>query len=185
MSKKYIAIECENSKYCKDVPYISKKEFRKNEDNVIVGKTRLKKYKSSSEEKELDLLLFDNKEFEVKEKLFGFKKGYVFVGDNNYITLKRRIPFLFILFILLTASVVFACTHPPKQEEEKPVEPPVQNEVIIPEEKEEEKEVVKEEVKVIKPNKVKPSPKPELPKEYSITFDANGGYGMNHLLKEV
>ena len=63
MSKKYIAIECENSKYCKDVPYISKKEFRKNEDNVIVGKTRLKKYKSSSEEKELDLLLFDNKEF--------------------------------------------------------------------------------------------------------------------------
>ena len=177
MRKKYIAIECENSKYCKDVPYISKKEFRKNEDNVIVGKTRLKKYKSSSEEKELDLLLFDNKEFEVKEKLFGFKKGYVFVGDNNYITLKRRIPFLFILFILLTASVVFACTHPPKQEEEKPVEPPVQNEVIIPEEKEEEKEVVKEEVKVVKPNKVKPSSKPEPLKEYSITFDANGGYG--------
>lgn len=177
MSKKYIAIECENSKYCKDVPYISKKEFRKNEDNVIVGKTRLKKCKSSSEEKELDLLLFDNKEFEVKEKIFGFKKGYVFVGDNNYITLKRRIPFLFILFILLTASVVFACTHPPKQEEEKPIEPPVQNEVIIPEEKEEEKEVVKEEVKVVKPNKVKPSPKPETPKEYSITFDANGGYG--------
>lgn len=177
MSKKYIAIECENSKYCKDVPYISKKEFRKNEDNVIVGKTRLKKYKSSSEDKELDLLLFDNKEFEVKEKIFGFKKGYVFVGDNNYITLKRRIPFLFILFILLTASVVFACTHPPKQDEVKPIEPPVQNEVIIPEEKEEEKEVVKEEVKVVKPNKVKPSPKPEPSKEYSITFDANGGYG--------
>ena len=51
MSKKYIAIECENSKYCKDVPYISKKEFRKKEDNIIVGKTRLKKYKSSSEKK--------------------------------------------------------------------------------------------------------------------------------------
>ena len=177
MRKKYIAIECENSKYCKDVPYISKKEFRKNEDNVIVGKTRLKKYKSSSEKKELDLLLFDNKEFEVKEKIFGFKKGYVFVGDNNFITLKRRIPFLLIFFIILTASVVFACTHPPKQEEDKPIEPPVQNEVIIPEEKEEEKEVVKEEVKVVKPNKVKPSPKPETPKEYSITFDANGGYG--------
>ena len=136
MRKKYIAIECENSKYCKDVPYISKKEFRKNEDNVIVGKTRLKKYKSSSEKKELDLLLFDNKEFEVKEKIFGFKKGYVFVGDNNFITLKRRIPFLLIFFIILTASVVFACTHPPKQEEDKPIEPPVQNEVIIPEEKE-------------------------------------------------
>ena len=177
MRKKYIAIECENSKYCKDVPYISKKEFRKNEDNVIVGKTRLKKYKSSSEEKELDLLLFDNKEFEVKEKIFGFKKGYVFVGDNNYITLKRRIPFLLIFLIILTASVVFACTHPPKQEVQKPIEPPVQNEIIIPDEKEEEKEVVKEEVEVVKPNKVKPSPKPELPKEYSITFDANGGYG--------
>ena len=182
MRKKYIAIECENSKYCKDVPYISKKEFRKNEDNVIVGKTRLKKYKSSSEKKELDLLLFDNKEFEVKEKIFGFKKGYVFVGDNNFITLKRRIPFLLIFFIILTASVVFACTHPPKQEEEKPIEQPIQNEVIIPEEKEEEKEVVKEEVKVVKPNKVKPSPKPEPPKEYSITFDANGGYGKTEYI---
>ena len=176
MRKKYIAIECENSKYCKDVPYVSKKEFRKNEDNIIVGKTRLKKYKSRSEEKDLDLLLFDNKEYEVKEKIFGFKKGYVCVGDNNYITLKRRIPFLFIFLFLLTASVVFACTHPPKQEEEKPIEPPVQNEVIIPEEKEDE-EVVKEEVKVVKPNKVKPSSKPESPKEYSIAFDANGGYG--------
>ena len=59
MRKKYIAIECENSKYCKDVPYISKKEFRKNEDNVIVGKTRLKKYKSSSEKKELDSFSFN------------------------------------------------------------------------------------------------------------------------------
>ena len=177
MSKKYIAIECENSKYCKDVPYISKKEFRKKEDNIIVGKTRLKKYKSSSEEKELDLLLFDNKEFEVKEKIFGFKKGYVCVGDNNYITLKRRIPFLFILFIILTASIVYACTHPSKQEEVKPIEPPVQNEVVIPDEKEEE-EVVKEEIKVVKPNKVKPSPKPEPPKEYSVMYDANGGYGQ-------
>ena len=176
MRKKYIAIESENSKYFKDVPYISKKEFRKNEDNEIVGKTRLKKYKSSSEEKELDLLLFDNKEYEIKEKIFGFKKGYVYVGNNNYITLKRRIPFLFILLFLLVASFVFACTHPPKQEEVKPIELPVQDEIIIPEEKEEE-EVIEEENKVVKPSTGKPSQKPSLPKEYSIIFDANGGYG--------
>lgn len=42
MIKKYIAIEHKNSKYCKGVPYISKKEFKKNKNNLIVGKTKLK-----------------------------------------------------------------------------------------------------------------------------------------------
>ena len=70
MIKKYIAIEHKNSKYCKGVPYISKKEFKKNKNNLIVGKTKLKKYKSSSENKDLDLLLFNDKEFEIKERLF-------------------------------------------------------------------------------------------------------------------
>ena len=53
---------------------------------------------------------------------------------------------------------------------------PVQKEVIIPEDNED-KETIKEDIKVENPNKVKPSSKQELSKEYKITFDSNGGYG--------
>lgn len=177
MIKKYIAVECENSKYCKDVPYISKKEFKRNNNNIIVGKTRLKKYKSSSEQKELDLLVFHNNEYEVKNKLLGYKKGYVFVSDNNYITLKRRIPFLLILIILLATFTVFAITHPPKLGEEKPSNNFIQNEEVIPSVKEDE-QVDNNNVENININKVKPSKKTGVTKEYSVLFDANGGYGQ-------
>ena len=176
MIKKYIAIEHKNSKYCKGVPYISKKEFKKNKNNLIVGKTKLKKYKSCSENKDLDLLLFNDKEFEIKERLFGFKKGYVFVGDDKYITLKRRIPFLFLLLLLLIVFIMFRFLIPCSNQGDKPIVVPVQKEVIIPEDNED-KETIKEEIKVENPNKVKPSSKQELSKEYKITFDSNGGYG--------
>ena len=36
MIKKYIAIEHKNSRYCKGVRYISKKEFKKNKNNIDV-----------------------------------------------------------------------------------------------------------------------------------------------------
>lgn len=176
MIKKYIAIKHKNSRYCKGVPYISKKEFKKNKNNLIVGKTKLKKYKSSSENKNLDLLLFNNKEFEIKERLFGFKKGYVFVGDDKYIALKRRIPFLFLLLLLLIVFIMFRFLIPCSNQEDKPIVVPVQKEVITPEDNED-KETIKEEINVEKPNKVKPSSKQELSKEYKITFDSNGGYG--------
>ena len=176
MIKKYIAIEHKNSRYWKGVPYISKKEFKKNKNNLIIGKTKLKKYKSSSENKELDLLLFNNKEFEIKERLFGFKKGYVFVGDDKYIALKRRIPFLFLLLLLLIVFIMFRFLIPCNNQEDKPIVVPVQKEVITPEDNED-KETIKEEINIEKPNKVKPSSKQELSKEYKITFDGNGGYG--------
>ena len=176
MIKKYIAIEHKNSRYCKGVPYISKKEFKKNKNNLIIGKTKLKKYKSSSENKDLDLLLFNDKEFEIKERLFGFKKGYVFVGDDKYIALKRRIPFLFLLLLLLIVFIMFRFLIPCSNQEDKPMVVPVQKEVIIPEDNED-KETIKEDIKVENQNKVKPSSKQELSKEYKITFDSNGGYG--------
>ncbi len=176
MIKKYIAIEHKNSRYCKGVPYISKKELKKNKNNLIIGKTKLKKYKSSSENKDLDLLLFNDKEFEIKERLFGFKKGYVFVGDDKYIALKRRIPFLFLLLLLLIVFIMFRFLIPCSNQEDKPMVVPVQKEVIIPEDNED-KETIKEDIKVENPNKVKPSSKQELSKEYKIAFDSNGGYG--------
>ena len=131
MIKKYIAIEHKNSRYWKGVPYISKKEFKKNKNNLIIGKTKLKKYKSSSENKELDLLLFNNKEFEIKERLFGFKKGYVFVGDDKYIALKRRIPFLFLLLLLLIVFIMFRFLIPCNNQEDKPIVVPVQKRRLI------------------------------------------------------
>lgn len=177
--KKYIVIENEHSKYYKDIPYITKKEFKNNSEGVIVGKTRLKKYKSDSEE-ELDLLCFNEEQYEVKDKIIAFKKGYVDVGDNKYVLLKKRIPFL-ILFLLFLALFLVVSFPKENVSEEKY---PVNN--------------TQEEVKIPTPNPSDDSLKSDIPSEkkeninrlpqinssensesikYIISFDGNGGYG--------
>ena len=105
MSNKYIVNNHESSKYYKEVPYIKKKEFNKNKDNIIIGKTKLKKYKSDSDNKELDLLYFNDNEYIIKERILGFKKGYIWVGDNKYVLLKTRTPFLILLFLFSFMSL--------------------------------------------------------------------------------
>ena len=71
---------------------------------------------------------------------------------------------------------MFRFLIPCSNQEDKPIVVPVQKEITIPEDNED-KETIKEEIKVENPNKVKPSSKQELSKEYKITFDSNGGYG--------
>ena len=71
---------------------------------------------------------------------------------------------------------MFRFLIPCNNQEDKPIVVPVQKEVITPEDNED-KETIKEEINIEKPNKVKPSSKQELSKEYKITFDGNGGYG--------
>lgn len=189
--KKYVAIDHEDSRYYKDVPYITKKEFEEKEDTVVVGKTRLKKYKSDSDE-EVDLLCFDDEQYEVKEKVFGFRKGYVDVGDNNYILLKKRIPFLFLLFLLLLLLLfLFFLFRPERKIEEEPpkIPTPIQEEIKIPEDtpKEESTPPKKEEVKKPKPSNKKPIvEKEEKIITYEIIFDANGGNGdMDSIICEA
>ncbi len=194
MIKKYVVIECSETKYYKNVPYISKKEFNKSEDNVVVGKTRLKKYESSSENKELDLLFYDNEKYEIKERILGFKKGYISVGNNNYIELKRRIPlFFFLLFLFLILSFFFCFMNLDRKIKGEPIKNPAHEDIIIPEEKD--NEIISDD-NVEKPNsknnvdkkpdKTLPSSIPQINKDYEILFDANGGYGnMNSITCKV
>ena len=177
MRKKYIVIDHENSKYYKYIPYITKKEFKKEKSNVIVGKTRLKEYKSSSNSDELDLLCFNEKEYVVKDRLFGFKKGYVYVGDNDYILLKKRIPFLILLLLLLLLGLFVGLNFRKDTPEIKP-EKNSNQETIIPDVKEETAEP--ETPKENKPSKY--VPKRDKVEEaqgikYIIKFDSNDGEG--------
>ena len=179
MKKKYIIVDHENSKYYKGIPYITKKEFKKNEDNVIVGKTRLKEYKSDSDNDELDLLCFNNKEYEVKDKRFGFKKGYIHVGDNDYILLKTRTPFLLLLLLLLLLLILFFCFNFKK---DTPKDNPINNnsnnqEEVVPNNDDSKEESKKEENKPYKyvPKRDKVEEAEGI--QYTLIFDANGGEG--------
>lgn len=176
MSKKYIVIDHENSKYYKGVPYITKKEFNQKENNVIVGKTKLKKCKSSSDNDELDLLCFNDKEYEVKDRIFGLKKGYVYVGDNNYITLKR-IPFLLLLLLLLLLLIGLFLLF--NNKEVKPSINPINNtpeKEVVPDNKDTKEEKKKED----DPYKYVPDRKKVEKAEgikYTISFNSNEGEG--------
>ncbi|MBP3920148.1 MAG: InlB B-repeat-containing protein [Bacilli bacterium] len=178
MSNKYIVKNHENSKYYKDVPYITKKEFRQNEDNVVVATTRLKKYNSDSDIDELELLSYKDNEYKIKSKMFGFKKGYIWVGDNNYVLLKTRTPFLFLLLLLLLILLLLFCLNFKKEEPKVEPENNTKQEEVIPEEKP--KEEKKEETKKDDPYRY--VPKRDKVEEaqgitYTLLFDANGGEG--------
>ncbi len=176
MSKSYNVIEHENSKYYKEIPYITRKELKKNQNNIVIGCTKLKKYKSNSEKKELDLLYFKNEKYEVKTKMLGFNKGYVFVGNNSYITLKYRIPFFFILLLLLLIFGLLIIFN-------KNDTLPIKNPINFPETKifpDNNKDSVEDKKKEDDPYKYVPNRKKvEEAKgiKYYISFDSNDGSG--------
>ncbi len=192
MIKKYIVIDSEDTKYYKNVPYIPKKNFEELNSDVIVGKTILKKYKSNSENKELDLLFYNDKQYEVKEKILGFKKGYIFIGDNKYIELKKRIPFFLFLLVFLLLLFLLFYMSPDQKINEEPIKVPVQDEIVVPEDRDN-KDVPNDNTENSnpenrydsKPNK-KPSSNLKSNKEYEVIFDSNGGYGnMNSIICTV
>lgn len=176
MSKSYNVIEHENSKYYKEIPYITRKELKKNQNNIVIGCTKLKKYKSNSEKKELDLLYFKNEKYEVKTKMLGFNKGYVFVGNNSYITLKYCIPFFFILLLLLLIFGLLIIFN-------KNDTLPIKNPINFPETKifpDNNKDSVEDKKKEDDPYKYVPNRKKvEEAKgiKYYISFDSNDGSG--------
>lgn len=178
--KKYSAIDHKDSKYYKDVPYITKKDFKKIENPNIIGKTRLKKYKSEND-KDVSLLCFNNEEYEIKEKILGLKKGYVDVENNDYVILKKRIPFLF-LFLLLCLFLLLTCFLKPNTEEKTPSKP-IQ-EVVEPDktpsvEEDDNNNII--ENKPPSPSENKPIVTPIIeedePISYTIEFNLNGGTG--------
>lgn len=180
--RKYVAVDHENSKYYKDVPYITKKEFKKLEEKVIIGKTKLKKYKSDYDDKELDILSFRDNEYEIKNKIYGFKKGYVDVGNNNYIMIKRHIPFLLLFLLFLALILIF--TFPKKDiQEDLPQQNQIQEDIKKPSPPK--KDEPENKPSISKPQKPSSKPKEPIKKvaEYTVNFDANGGIGNMNPLK--
>lgn len=180
--RKYVAVDHENSKYYKDVPYITKKEFKKLEEKVIIGKTKLKKYKSDYDDKELDILSFRDNKYEIKNKIYGFKKGYVDVGNNNYIMIKRHIPFLLLFLLFLALILIF--TFPKKDiQEDLPHQNQIQEDIKKPSPPK--KEEPENKPSISKPQKPSSKPKEPIKKvaEYTVNFDANGGIGNMNPLK--
>lgn len=102
MIKRYFVKEHPDSKKYKNVPYITKKQFQKeNEDYTLIGKTILKKYDSDNQNKDVEVLCYEKENYLIKEKVFGFRKGYILIEDSKEcVELKRRIPFLLILLLL-------------------------------------------------------------------------------------
>ena len=71
--KKYLVIEQENSKYKKDVPYITKREIKKIENSNLVGATVLKEYDENTNSDKYGILSYNEEQYRYKEKYFGWK----------------------------------------------------------------------------------------------------------------
>jgi len=177
--KKYLVIEKENSKYKKDVPYITKREFRKIENSNLVGTTVLKEYTENTDPDKYGILSYKEEQYKYKEKYIGWKKGYISVENNDFIVLKTRIPFLFLLLFLLLLLIFMFLIFSPK-DDNKPVEvnKPIIEEIIpSPPIEETEEQPQEDEIKPSKP--VVQTPKEE---KYLIKYDANGGYGKTETI---
>ena len=183
--KKYDVIESEKSKYYKNVPYITKKQFKEIDNAIIVGKTRLKENKNE-ENKDINLLSYNNKTYEVKRKILGFKKGYINVGNNEFVILKSYIPFLFLLFFfLLLFFLLFFIFQPKDNIPSEQYKEPIKNVIIDEEDKENDliaDEKPKDDIDDKKTNNnKKPIKNDNFEKEkniiYTVKFDSNGGYG--------
>ena len=61
--KEYLVIEQENSKYKKDVPYITKKEFKKIENSNLVGATVLKEYDEDTNSNKYGILNYNEEQY--------------------------------------------------------------------------------------------------------------------------
>lgn len=154
--KKYYIQEQENSKYHKDVPYLTKKQFKHQKDEYkIVGFTLLKQTDDDS------ALYYKNNKYMYKDNIIGKKKGYIILENKECVVLKKRIPFLFILFLLLLAFIIFMIsTHKEESIPNKQIVPPIEQvEPTNPEVKENQN--IPEKVEI---------------KEYNINYELNGGY---------
>ena len=174
MVDRYFAQEHPKSKYYKNVPYISKKQFKKEECNyTIIGETSLKKYKSKYwTEKQYKVITYPKVDYLIKDKIHGFKKGYILLEDEECVVLKRHIPlFFFILLLLLILLLIFMNGTPKKDFPEDNIQENnnVIQEEIIPSPDTEKDEQYGEQN--IQNNEKQPISK----KEYKIIYHLNGG----------
>lgn len=81
---------------------LSKKEFKKIENPIIIGETTLKKKSDSCKE---NSILLDGKEYILKDHVVGFKRKYYQIDEHRFVILKRKYLIL-ILFVGLLLSFI-------------------------------------------------------------------------------
>ena len=176
--KKYNIIEISNQKIYKNVPFITKKDYKKISNSNIVGMTKLKKCESSSDN-ELDLLCYNNNQYKVKEKYYGLTVGYIYVGNNNYIVLKRRNLLLFLILLLAFIALLILLLFPKKEENVDIPQNYIKEEHLQEDSDIEITPPINEENEIIPPSDkpVEPDYKPQEILQYLVSFDGNGGTG--------
>lgn len=119
MAKGYFVQEIENSKKFKNVPYLSKREFKLVEENYsIIGSTTLKKVKDDSDN---PTLIYEEQKYKIKNRIFGYTKGFIILENNKEcVKLKRRIPFIFFLFLIFLIWLLFFSSILKSVENEEP-----------------------------------------------------------------
>lgn len=132
MKKGYFIEELKDSKKYKNVPYLSKKQYKNLEqDYSVIGSTILKKAKDNTDD---IYISFDEQKYRIKNRIFGYTKGFIILENKECVKLKKHIPFLFILlFLFLLWFLLFSHFEKPiEQKVPKIEEPPVINKIDVP-----------------------------------------------------
>jgi len=173
----YNVFDLKKSKQKKGIPYIKKREFKKLENTKIVGMTKLKEVDVGKYDRVDEDLIYHNENYYfVKDKYYGRKKGYIYVGNNKYIILKSLVPFFLFLFFLFVLLLILLFFNKTPKEETIP-------EVIIPEiitpVVDETEEPIKEETKkiTIKKKTTKKKETVKVENKYLFEFNSNGAEG--------
>lgn len=162
-------------KYYHKVPYYKYKDINIDKSVDVVGKTKLKNIKRNKKQK-TDLLFVNNKKYIVKNKMLGFTKGYISVGNNKYIEIKRKY-FLLLLLLVVIFLLAFDSKEPIKKKIFDPVMP------IIDDITEEEDKNVNEDN--IKNKKIAMLNKEKLKNKFTIDYELNGGTIDNPIYEYV
>lgn len=107
MKKRYYLIKNKNRKYniYKKVPYITNKEFKTINDYKILGTTKLNNNKCNYNNN--IVLSYKDNDYIIRKKMVGITKGYIDLGNNNYLILKSNMTSIFVLLFIVLTFILF------------------------------------------------------------------------------
>lgn len=182
MIEKYVVTKNKQEKYnqYKGIPFVEKSTLKNSKHYFLLGMTKLQKNKNQPSHQ---YLYYENQCFLVKQKIFGFTKGYIPVGKNNYIILKddKKLFILVGIMILLLFSLFLCCINHNHVRNKPSLKIPDVKEIL----RNSQNSYISfghHKTKKIEINSKKYSKKSPIT-SYEIIFDANGGYGQMKNMK--
>ncbi len=184
MIEKYSVVKEKNKKYryYKGVPYIPNRNFKNLKSNSLVGVTKLQKNKKMASHQ---YLYYKNTSYIIKDKMIGLNKGYIDIGNHNYLILKNnKILVLILIFISILFSLFINQSHNIIHNQKNNNEQPEINQSLIIQEGENNKSPTSnyESNNTMKVNNKTYQKKPNFV-NYKIHFHANGGFGIMNTIQ--